>query len=94
VDNFLKKIKEKHGKKDELTFDSIHHILMKEYGYIPFEELVGYTTETTYHILGCKLPITSKTSRRPQLQISVIMGLLRHIQKDGEEIQKKLDKQY
>ena len=91
MDNFLKKIKEKHST-SKLTLDSVHHILMKEYGYIPFKEIAGDVTYTTYYVFGCKLPFMSKTETIPQLQISTIMSLIKHISRDGEELKKQMDK--
>lgn len=91
MDNFLKKIKEKNSEK-KLTLDSVHHILMKEYGYIPFKEIAGDITHTTYYFLGYKLPFESKTETIPQLQISTIISLIKHIGKDGEELKKQMEK--
>ncbi|MEK6878418.1 MAG: hypothetical protein AABY22_02360 [Nanoarchaeota archaeon] len=36
---------------DEILF-SIHHFLMREYGWIPLEELKKYPMETIYNLMG------------------------------------------
>jgi hypothetical protein len=81
MDEFIRQYKERH-QENTLDLETIHHVLMKEYGYIPISDLIGEEYTTTYYIFGYKIPIKSKTKHRPQLMISTIMSLVKSIVKE------------
>ena len=55
LDGLKKRVTSKEGKKIESSKDLIyiHHILMKEYGWIPLEEFKNLPNPTVLNLLNC-----------------------------------------
>ena len=88
----LDEIKQMKRVDNEPCFQNIHHILMKEYGYIPMSELVGEKSVTTITLGSVTLPIRFVTEKPPSLVISTMLGLLRFICEEAALMEKELEK--